>query len=70
LRYEHILASPIAALERFFRFLLPDSPLPDLAAMASKVRPPRSDWRSLPPDVLKQLEIACAPGFRALEAVP
>jgi hypothetical protein len=70
LRYEQILSSPTTTLERLFQFLLPDAPLPDLAAMASQVREPRSDWRSLPADVLNQLEIACAPGFRALEAVP
>jgi len=68
LRYEDLLAKPRDTLERFFTFLLPGEVTPSLDEMARRVRAPRSDWRALPPDVLRQLEIACRPGFDALEA--
>lgn len=69
LRYENVLAAPQTTLARFFRFLLPDENLPDLDAMATRVRVPRSNWRELPTEVLHQLEIACRPGFAALEGI-
>jgi hypothetical protein len=69
LHYEDLLAKPHDTLGRFFEFLLPGEPAPDLEAMARQVRAPRSNWRTLSAEQLRQLEIACRPGFDALEAV-
>jgi len=69
LRYEDLLAEPQLFLERFFDFVLPEGPPPDLAALAARVRAPRSNWRTLPATTLEQLEIACRPGMAALEGL-
>ncbi|UPY34878.1 sulfotransferase [Sediminicoccus sp. KRV36] len=66
LRYEEILEQPVAALDRFFRFIMKGDHGLDLEACAAMIRRPRADWRSLPEAEAAALEKACAAGFAAL----
>jgi putative sulfotransferase len=67
LRYEELLRRPEENQDRFFRFVLQGDPGVDVGAMAAAIRPPASDWRSLPRAEAEALDRACAPGFAALE---
>lgn len=69
LRYEDLLAKPLDTLARLFDHLLPGEPLPDLRAMASRIRSPSANWRELPEPQRREVEAACAPGLAALEAM-
>ncbi len=66
LQYEDLLAAPEPVLERFFRFLLQGDEPGDLSRFASEVKPPRSDWRSLPERESAALDRACQAGTEAV----
>jgi len=67
LRYEDILARPRDELARLAEFMGAEYADADWLAQASLLpRPPRSNWRSLPPDQQRRLTEACAPGLRLL----
>ncbi|MEQ1570465.1 MAG: sulfotransferase [Myxococcota bacterium] len=67
--YEDILAHPARALEQLDGFLGSGAGSSEwITRSAAAVRAPRSSWRALPPDALRELEEACAPGFAALGA--
>lgn len=69
LRYEDFGAAPRSTIARLFAFLGVETDAAWLDAMATRIRPARSDWSTLPPRERRALDDACQPGFAALRSL-
>jgi putative sulfotransferase len=68
LRYEDLLADPVATVTGFGEFLGLGRHPEWIERAAAMVGRGRSDWRALPERARLELERACVPGFEALAA--